>query len=72
MIVLYQGLENRNDFFLLHAVTSSWSLKKLLRSGIPQEAAVDIIAQFLCAAFAFYLAQGRPRVLPDLLYGEGT
>lgn len=62
-IAVYQGAETRNDFFLLHAVTSSWSLRQLLKVDLPEADAIEILVHFLCAFMAFYLVQRRPKIL---------
>ena len=66
-IAVYQGAETRNDFFLIHAVTSSWSLRHLLSVGLPEAEAKEILVHFLCAFMAFYLVQRRPRICPEYL-----
>ena len=62
-IAVYQGAETRNDFFLLHAVTSAWSLRQLLKVDLPEADAMETLAHFLCAFMAFYLVQRRPKIL---------
>ena len=62
-IAVYQGAETRNDFFLLHAVTSAWSLRQLLKVDLPESEAMETLAHFLCAFMAFYLVQRRPKIL---------
>ena len=62
-IAVYQGAETRNDFFLIHAVTSAWSLRQLLKVDLPEADAMETLAHFLCAFMAFYLVQRRPKIL---------
>ena len=62
-ITVYQGAETRNDFFLLHAVTSAWSLRQLLKVDLPKADALEMLTHFLCAFMAFYLVQRRPKIV---------
>ena len=56
-VVLYAASERRNDFFLLHCVTATWSLAQLLPL-LPTHGDVDTVARvMLCALFAAYVAQ---------------
>jgi hypothetical protein len=71
-IIVYLGGENRNDFFLLHLVTSAWSLRQLLGAGLEESSAKDMILHFLCAFLALYLVQKRPMVMPERIASPGT
>ncbi len=72
MVRVYVAAENRNDFFLLHAVTSSWALRQLLKiSGIGEADAVEAIVQLLCCVMSFYIVQRRPEMRPEQLQEQG-
>ena len=66
-ITLYVISGTRNDFFLLHGVTSSWALHNFL-PVIQDEAVVNqTLHVFLCGLLATYMCQGCPVLDPKLL-----
>lgn len=64
-IWIYSYSEVRNDFFLLHGITSSWSLRQLLPIFQDVELQMSMCQTFLCILFAAYLAQGFPQINPE-------
>ena len=69
-IKLYLIHETKNDFFILHGVTSAWSLKQiasLLKEDERAEAAYTLLVGLL----SVYLAQGARPILDDRLNVKG-
>jgi hypothetical protein len=60
----------RNDFFLLHGVTSSWSLKHLM-DLVPPSQQLPVLRLYLCGVVAIYLIQGRRELVEANLHGPG-
>ena len=62
-IVVYLASESRNSLKLLHAVTSTWALSRLVHSL--EENNVDLkmrlIQTHLCSLLALYVALNKPR-----------
>lgn len=56
-VVLYAASERRNDFFLLHGVTATWSLAQLLPLLQSHSDVVDAARVMLSSLFAVYVAQ---------------
>jgi len=71
-IAVYALAKSRNDFFLLHGVTSSWALSQvvsiLTNAGGQQgcEEALKLLRTFLCALIATYVAQNTPEIGTDV------
>ena len=59
---LYVSAEFKNDFYLLHGITASWSLYQVLQSYVDPEPAIGAIQTFLCCLLAAYLCEGCPEV----------
>ena len=53
----------RNDFFILHGITSSWALKEVLPSVRCEKEQVRILRVYLCAILAAYMAQWSPTLI---------
>jgi hypothetical protein len=66
-IVLYQMAENRNDFFLLHGITASWSLANIIPLLKSTEEKLDIQQIFLCHLLSVYIGKDRPKLNPAYL-----
>ena len=62
-IVVYLASESRNSLKLLHAVTSTWALSRLVHSL--EENDIDLkmrlIQTHLCSLLALYVALNKPR-----------
>ncbi|KAK2185664.1 hypothetical protein NP493_227g03073 [Ridgeia piscesae] len=56
-VILYAASDRRNDFFLLHGVTATWSLAQLLPLLTIHGAVDTVVRVMLCALFAVYVAQ---------------
>ena len=65
--MLYQAAKNRNDFFLLHGVTSAWALEQVLPLIQDRQVAMGMVRTFLAGLFGLYLVRHRPKLVPDLL-----
>lgn len=66
-IVLYQMVENRNDFFILHGVTSAWALANFLHLIKPAELKLEVLQNFLCILLVVYIGKDRPKLNPEYL-----
>ena len=66
-IVLYQMAENRNDFFLLHGITASWSLANIIPLLKSTEEKLDALQIFLCLFLSVYVGKDRPKLNPAYL-----
>ncbi|XP_060080559.1 uncharacterized protein LOC132559908 [Ylistrum balloti] len=62
-IVVYAISERPNDFFLLHGVTSSWSLRQIIPCLNPVDA-MDALRTFTCCLLATYLTVDAPALIP--------
>jgi hypothetical protein len=60
-------IENRNDFFVLHGVTSSWALANFLHLIPSTELKLEILQNFLCILLAVYIGKDRPKLNPEYL-----
>ncbi len=58
-IAVYQGSLAENDFFLLHGVTSAWSLCRII-GHLKYQDAMEAIFYHLNALMCIYLIQGSP------------
>ncbi|XP_033753327.1 uncharacterized protein LOC117336792 [Pecten maximus] len=58
-IVVYKLSERANDFFLLHGVTSAWSLRQIIPCLNPKDA-MDAMRTFTCDLMAAYLTVDAP------------
>ena len=65
-VTVYTAAVKRNDFFLLHGVTSAWSLTQILPL-LEHKDALDTVRVYLCALLAVYMAQGTPELSLDQL-----
>ncbi|KAF9919494.1 hypothetical protein FBU30_010961 [Linnemannia zychae] len=64
------GLRNgkvKQDFFLMHALTSVLFVHKFVHT-LPPEYAVSCIKSHLGAALCFYISRGRPKIDAEALY----
>jgi hypothetical protein len=59
--------ENRNDFFILHGITCSWALSKILHLIPSTELKLEILQNFICILLAVYIAKDRPKLNPEYL-----
>ncbi len=62
-IAIYQGSFAENDFFLLHGVTSAWSLWQIV-GCLKYQDAMEAIFYHLNALMCSYLIQGSPALEP--------
>ncbi len=69
MIMVYQSSDPRNDFYLLHAVTSSFALCKVLSLFDKEHKyfKLEALRVHLCNLFALYLAQKSPALREENL-----
>ena len=71
-ITLYIVCERRNDFVILHAVTSSWSLKNILSLVEDVSQIIQSVRVFLCIVLAVYVALKCPELKPEFLPKDGS
>ena len=69
-LTLYTMSENRNDFFVLHGITSSWALSQILPSVKSEETKLEILQAFLCDLLAVYISKDRANLNPDYVAGS--
>ncbi len=67
MIAVYTFSETRNDFFLLHAVTSSWAMKQIIPLLHDLDALLAL-RTLTCSLIAAYVVQDTPALNAD--YGK--
>ncbi len=60
-VTIYSATKKPNYFFLLHLVTSSWSLTQLLHA-VDSQFLSPILRNFLCMMIATYVIEGCPAV----------
>ena len=62
-IVVYLASESRNSLKLLHAVTSTWALSRLVHSleENDMDLKMRLIQTHLCSLLALYVALNKPR-----------
>ena len=65
-VVVYVKSEVKNDFFLLHGVTGSWSLLQIIKLLTDPEKALFAIQTFLCCLLAVYRTQRCPSLIKDI------
>ena len=58
-ITVFTASERRNDFFLLHGVTSTWAMTNFIHL-LSKEHQMDALRLLVTALCAVYLVQGRP------------
>ena len=67
-IIVYLASESRNSLKLLHAVTSTWALSRLVHSL--EENDIDLkmrlIQTHLCSLLALYVALNKPRYAANI------
>ena len=66
-VFIYQMSEHRNDFFLLHGITCSWALSNIIPLMKSEETKKEILQTFLCILLGVYVAQDRPKLVPQHL-----
>ena len=66
-IIVYAIAETPNSFFLLHGVTSSWSLKNVLGCLDDIRIILDAIRTHMCTLFVTYMVQGCPLLQRELI-----
>ncbi len=71
-ITVYACAEGGSDFFLLHGVTSAWSLHKLSKLFQARETISVLAAYFTLALVCAYVVQGRPKIDVDKLLEQET
>ena len=67
VITLYTMSENRNDFFLLHGITSSWALSQILTAIKSEETKLEILQTYLCVILSVYISKDRANLNPEYL-----
>eukprot|EP00095_Tigriopus_kingsejongensis_P000930 maker-scaffold635_size121629-snap-gene-0.8 protein:Tk00930 transcript:maker-scaffold635_size121629-snap-gene-0.8-mRNA-1 annotation:"oxytocin vasopressin receptor-like protein" len=69
ILVVYTGSQPRNDFFLLHGVTSGWALRQILGLFTLDDSR-RILRFYVCALLATYLACGSPMIRMEQVENE--
>ena len=69
-ITVYLAAERRNDFFLIHGVTSSWSLRQILLMTGDYQVGIEAVRTYLCMLLAVYTAQEKPGLCLQYLQDE--
>ena len=71
-IILYLVSDQVNDFFLLHGVSSTWSLIQILTNAFPQEKkkTFEILRIHLGVLIATYITQEAPTINEDNLMND--
>lgn len=59
VISVYASSENRNDFFLLHGVTCSWSILQFIHV-LDKHDAIDVLRDLITVILCVYMVQGAP------------
>ncbi len=59
--------ENRNDFFILHGITSAWALSNIIHLMNSNEMKLEMLQNFICVLLAVYIAKDCPKLNPDYL-----
>ena len=67
MIAVYTMAEQRNDFFLLHGITSGWALAEFLPVIKSEETRLEICQLFLTVILAVYIGKDRPKLNGDYI-----
>jgi 20S proteasome subunit beta 1 len=67
IIAVYTMAEQRNDFFILHGITSAWALSQFLPVIKSEETRLEICQLFLCVLLAVYVAKDRPQLHAEYL-----
>ncbi len=60
-IAVYTLLENKNDFIMLHAVTSAWSMRQIIGHLDPQDG-IMALRTLICVLLATYISQECPNI----------
>ena len=68
-ILLYTGSVARNDFVLVHGITSSWALKQIV-PHLDKKDQLEALRTFLCGLLAFYLIRQKPEIKRELIFEE--
>ena len=67
LIVIYQSFPMKNNFFILHGVTSSWALAQVLPLLDDWDNCLHAVRTFLCAVLTVYIGAGAPKPDVELL-----
>ncbi|OWF52361.1 uncharacterized protein LOC110447848 [Mizuhopecten yessoensis] len=70
-IAVYAMSERQNDFFLLHGVTSAWSLRQIIPYLCPKDA-MDAMRTFACDLMAVYLTVDAPALTKAITTDAGS
>ncbi len=71
-IRVYQASELKNNFFLLHGVTSAWALSRIVLKILPgEEEVLECVRAHLFGLLATYVVEGRPSLLKERLEDTG-
>ena len=67
-IIVYLACESRNSLKLLHAVTSTWALSRLVHSLEENDTDLKmrLIQTHLCSLLALYVALNKPRYAANI------
>ena len=68
VILAYLCAENRNDFFLLHGITSGWALNAVIKLIKDNNVKLDLVRTFILGILGLYIVQGRPKLDLDLRF----
>ena len=66
-MILTHLLTFRNDFFLLHGITSAWALSNILPALKSEEARIRTCQNFICILLGVYICKDRPNLNPEYL-----
>ncbi|TRY61798.1 hypothetical protein TCAL_14951 [Tigriopus californicus] len=66
ILIVYTGSTPRNDFFLLHGITSCWALRNIVPLLTPSKLK-QILRYYVVALISTYLACGCPTINMDLV-----
>ena len=69
-IIMFGGADRHNDFFLLHGVTSAWSLMQVMTLFDDPEEIINTMHTYLCCIFAVYIAENCPKVSVNKLLSD--
>lgn len=66
ILIVYTGSTPRNDFFLLHGITSCWALRNIVPL-LPPSSLRQILRYYVVALISTYLACGSPSIDMELV-----
>ena len=72
---IYAKSKPVNNFYLLHGITASWGLLKILEIYTSTVDALEVIHTMICCLFVLYLCEGNPEITEEpykLIYNNWT